>query len=338
MKEFIVKPQETGQRLDRYLMRILPQASKGFIYKMLRKKNIVLNGKKADGHELLQEMDLIRIYFSDETFSVFSGKAKTEAAGHPHVPAGIQPGGALPVIIYEDADILVLNKPAGMLSQKAKPEDYSANDFVIGYLLESGQLKPEDLLTFRPSVCSRLDRNTSGLLIAGKTTHGLQNMSAMLRDRSLRKFYHCIAAGEIRENADLMGYLIKNKKTNRVAVYSDLSEIRGRSSGSRRGTPEHILPIETAYHPICTNGSCTLLEVHLITGRSHQIRAHLASAGHPLLGDWKYGDKMINQTLKHDFGVEHQLLHACRMELPDGRVFTAEDPPIFSEIMDRMQH
>ena len=336
MKEFIVKRQETGQRLDRYLMRILPQASKGFVYKMLRKKNIVLNDKKADGHELLRETDSVKIYFSDETFSKFSGQPKTEVPEHTAAPAGKIQSSAVPEIIYEDDDILVLNKPAGMLSQKADPKDYSANDFVIGYLLASGQLAPQDLVTFRPSVCSRLDRNTSGILIAGKTTHGLQEMSTLLRDRSLQKFYHCIVAGEIREDSDLKGYLVKDEKTNRVIIFSDPSKISGREQGGETGAQKRILPIETAYHPIRTNGRYTLLEVHLITGRSHQIRAHLASAGYPLLGDWKYGDRAVNQTVKRDFGVEHQLLCACRIEFPDGRIFTVKDPPVFSEIMNQL--
>ena len=385
LREFIVKPQEAGLRLDRYLFRILDRASKGFVYKMMRKKNIVLNGRKADGNEILQENDQVRIYFSEETFWKFStwdiraegeaclqreggerqgtafaaglknpdsvpvpgeggaspensgaaektgGKMKTIAAdtGRRNSGAGI-PEAPMPEILYEDEDILVLSKPAGMLSQKASAGDYSANDFVIDYLLESGQLCEQDLVTFRPSICNRLDRNTSGLLIAGKTTRGLQRINGQLRDRSVRKFYHCLVLGELAEEGLREGYLCKDEKTNTVRVSADPDELCRENSHTSGG--KAVSRIETAWKPLKAENGMTFLEVHLITGKTHQIRAQLAAEGHPILGDPKYGDREANRKLKREFGVDAQLLHACRMEFPEGTVFSAPDPEIFSRV------
>lgn len=316
MKEFVIKSHEAGQKLDKYLAKVLSEAPKSFLYKMLRKKNIVLNDKKADGHEVLSESDSIKIYFSDETFEKFANKAllsgqKDSAKG------SVLNKQSLPTIIFEDEHILLLNKPAGLLSQKAKPEDYSANDFVIDYLLTSGQLTKIDLSTFKPSICNRLDRNTSGLLIAGKTMHGLQKMAASLKDRDMAKYYLCLVKGNISENQHLKGYLFKDEKSNKVTVKKDAF------TGADY--------IETSYEPVEYHGDTTLLLVHLITGRSHQIRAHLASIGHPILGDYKYGNKGLNEQLKKATGISSQLLHAYRLIMPTGERYEAPLPDTFKK-------
>ena len=184
-------------------------------------------------------------------------------------------------------------------------------------LLESGQLTRAELRTFHPSICNRLDRNTSGLLIAGKTMHGLQEMAKALKSRSMQKYYRCLVAGQITEDAHLKGYLVKDHKTNKVSIQS--KETKDASY------------IETAYHPVQTYGNTTLLEVHLITGRSHQIRAHLASIGHPILGDGKYGDPAKNKKLREACGIRSQLLHAYHMEFPGGTVVTAPEPGTFQK-------
>lgn len=335
MKEFVIKSHEAGQKLDKYLAKVLSEAPKSFLYKMLRKKNIVLNDKKADGHEVLSESDSIKIYFSDETFEKFANKAllsgeKDSAKGSvlnnqrevlnnqkaPNAKKKMNKN-LLPTIIFEDEHILLLNKPAGLLSQKAKPEDYSANDFVIDYLLTSGQLTKIDLSTFKPSICNRLDRNTSGLLIAGKTMHGLQKMAASLKDRDMAKYYLCLVKGNISEYQHLKGYLFKYEKSNKVTVKKDAF------SGADY--------IETSYEPVEYHGDTTLLLVHLITGRSHQIRAHLASIGHPILGDYKYGNKNLNEQLKKATGISSQLLHAYRLIMPTGERYEAPLPDTFKK-------
>ena len=159
MKELEVKAQESGQRFDKYLSRYLKEAPKSFLYKMLRKKNITLNGKKASGNEKLEVNDKVQLFFSDETLEKFMGEEKEVKKGSLE-------------ILYEDENVIFINKPAGMLSQKAKKEDVSLNEYLAGYLLDSGAMTKEDFRTFHPAVCNRLDRNTSGIVAAGKTMAG----------------------------------------------------------------------------------------------------------------------------------------------------------------------
>ena len=327
MREFIIAPRDAGQRADKYVGKVLNQASKNFLYKMIRKKNIVLNDRKMTGQEMLKAGDSIKMYFSEDTFAKFSGMSGQNNIVNQYDlcyndPQGKEQGEAsLLDIVYEDEDILIINKPAGLLSQKAAPGDDSANDRILRYLLESGQLKAADLATFHPSVCNRLDRNTSGLLIAGKTMHGLQETAAMLKDRSVQKFYRCLVWGDLEGSAHLSGYLVKDTKTNRVRIIRDAKK-----------HPDAV-SIETAYDPIWRYGPVTLLEVHLITGRSHQIRAHLASIGHPILGDPKYGDAARDRELARLGGLHGQQLHAYRMEFPDGRTFLAPEPEHMKQVM-----
>ncbi len=326
MREFTISGREAGQRMDKYLFKVLDRAPGGFIYKMLRKKNIVLNGKKASGKEILKEQDSVKFFLSDETFAKFASvipedrcsKGEFKASGNSMVPSALK-------IVYEDEDILVINKPAGLLSQKAAAGDDSANDRIIAYLLSSGQLSEAELRTFHPSICNRLDRNTSGLLIAGKTMRGLQEMAKQLKDRSAKKFYHTLVWGKVTKPQKLCGYLVKDHRTNQVKV---CLKNPGEDTDAEPGDSERMR-IETEYVPLAYYGGATLLEVHLITGRSHQIRAHLAAAGYPLLGDAKYGNADLNRRLFHATGIRSQLLHACRIELSDGRVIEAEDPDEF---------
>ena len=313
MKEYIIGKNEANQRLDKYLHKLLKEASNGFLYKMLRKKNITLNGKKAEGVEKLQEGDHVKLFLSDETFLKFAGQPPVhkDEANVKLKPVSLS-------VVYEDEDILIINKPQGMLSQKAKPSDVSANEYIMEYLLDTGALTGEDLRTFRPSICNRLDRNTSGLLIAGKSLRGLQEMAECLKDRSMKKYYRCIVKGTVAEEKKITGYLKKDEGSNQVQIYS-------------KEVPDSRY-IETEYMPVETFSDATLLEVHLITGRSHQIRAHLASIGHPVAGDEKYGDHNWNLTLKKKYGIHGQMLHAYRLEFPDGRIVTAPVPESFERL------
>lgn len=313
MQLFEIEENEAGQRLDKYLKKKLSQAPQSFLYKMLRKKNIILNGKKADGSEKLNLGDEVKLFLSDETIEKFSQPREAEDELMQKYPVTDLD------IIYETKDILVINKPAGMLSQKARPEDISANEYMIGYLLKSGEITPEALATFKPSICNRLDRNTSGILIAGKTLTGLQSMAEQLKQRSLGKYYRCLVSGRITESSEITGWLRKDEDSNQVSV-SD-QEIPGSSF------------IRTGYVPVEQIGDYTLLEVHLITGRSHQIRAHLSSIGHPIVGDAKYGNKRVNESFRRSCKLNGQLLHACRMELADGTVIEAPLPEKFVQAL-----
>ena len=317
MKEIIITGQEANQRLDKYLKKLLPNASGGFLYKMMRKKNIVLNKKKADGSELLKTGDKIAIFFSDETYENFrtdTAKVQKEMDELASLPMkGLQ-------VVYEDADILAANKPYNMLSQKAQPADISANEYLLGYLIRNKEVTLENFRVFRPSVCNRLDRNTTGLLLMGKTLCGSQELSRMLRDRSAQKYYYAIVAGVVEQAGHLSGYLVKDEKNNTVSV-------------SPVAQGEESQRIETSYRPVRSGNGFTLLEVHLITGKTHQIRAHLASIGHPIVGDFKYGSRRVNEECRRKYQVHSQLLHAKRFVFPDGREICAEEPAHFMDVL-----
>ena len=318
MKEMIVRETESGQRLHRLLSRYLTEAPKSFLYRMLRKKNITLNNKKADGSEKVCTGDEIRIYLSQETYDKFAGSRAQKTGSYPVADLDI---------LHEDEHLLLVNKPAGMLTQKAAPSDVSLNEYVLGYLVRSGQWSEGADCVFRPSVCNRLDRNTSGIVICGKSVAGLGKMAELLRDRSLHKYYRCLVAGRLTESRSVKGYLKKDPRTNQVRIRTEGEE------GSL---------IETEYRPVCVYSDSTLLEVRLITGRPHQIRAHLASLGHPVIGDPKYGVRAVNEQYRKRYGVRYQLLHACRLELPEleapfeavsGKVFHAELPALMQAVI-----
>lgn len=336
MQEIHIGGNEAGQRLDKLLAKYLNEAPKSFIYKMLRKKNIVLNGKKATGNEKLIAGDSIKLFLADDTITKFSSTLKV-------VKSQVKLD-----IIYEDRDVLFLNKPVGMLSQKGRESDVSVVEHLISYLIESNQLTEADLRSFRPSICNRLDRNTSGLLVAGKSLKGLQTMAELFKDRSLGKFYRCLVVGEVKKPSYIKGYLKKEEKTNKVTIVTDQEYVHMNKlsvTGSTINRKEHLgeyVPIETSYKPIRTNGKVTLLEVHLITGKTHQIRAHLSSTGHPIIGDYKYGNKHINDEYKTFFGLQSQLLHAYRLEFPtmseltqlSGKTFVAPLSKRFETILE----
>ena len=327
MREFIIGPNEAGQRLDKYLKKILPNASSGFLYKMLRKKNITCNKAKMTGREQVKKGDKIQVFFSEETLQKFMQDPevlKVEYELLKGLPMkGIQ-------VVYEDEDILLADKPYNMLSQKAKENDFSANEYLLGYLIRSGSLEREDFTSFRPSVCNRLDRNTTGLLLMGKSLKGSQMLSQALKDRTIRKFYRALVIGEVKESAHLSGYLRKDERTNKVEILN--SDVETSPDNPHEGE-QSASYIETAYEPVAYRNGVTELEIHLITGRTHQIRAHLASIGHPIIGDMKYGDEKVNHDYYEAYHVTHQLLHAFRLEFPDGRAFMAPLPKLFDFIM-----
>lgn len=321
MKIIIIKPNESEQRLDKFLKKYMNRAPGSFLYKMLRKKNITLNGRRAGGNEKLHTGDEVRLFLSDKTIEKFTGDDEPVA--------GAKGRNTTLDIIYEDSQVLFVNKPAGMLSQKAEKTDLSLVEHIISYLLDSGQLTREELRTFRPSVCNRLDRNTSGLVAAGKTLAGLQMFGSLFRDRNLRKYYLCIVKGKVDKPSHIKGYLIKNEQTNEVRIVTS-------------GEAEKAAPIETEYIPLAYSREHSLLRVHLITGRTHQIRAHLAYVSHPLCGDHKYGDRDVNERFRKKYGVTSQMLHSYELVLPvlegefaalSERTFRAPVPALFQKVI-----
>ena len=324
MRAVTIGQNEAGQRLDKFLNKYMKEAGVSFFYKMMRKKNIVLNGKKCDGSEKLAEGDEIKLFLADETIEKFS-EVKVQKVKKTKLH-----------IIYEDEHVVLINKPSGMLSQKAKEQDESLVEYLIDYLLGSGKLTESGLRAFRPSVCNRLDRNTSGIVAAGKSLAGLQMLSGVFKDRSIHKYYQCLVSGEIRDVKTVDGWLLKDEKKNQVRILTDVEAKRFEGKGG----DEEPKRIRTKYEPIATDGRFTLLRVTLLTGRSHQIRAHLASLGHPIVGDFKYGG--VSKVNPSGRTVKYQLLHSYRLEFPklaepfaylSMKVFEAPLPGYFGSVL-----
>lgn len=297
MKELRITDLEAGQRLDKYLDRYLSNAGSGFIYKMLRKKNITLNDKKAGGGEKLNSGDVIKIFFKDETLNAFTGK--NEAKGNIDYGRYIS-------VCYEDENILIVDKPKNVLSQKASKDDVSMCEYITAYLLDSGALTQSQLETFHPGVCNRLDRNTSGLLAAGKTISGLQELSRAFADRTIEKYYVALVAGKVDNRKTVSGYLVKDEKTNKVTITDKYYQ----------GADQII----TEYIPVVPGRNLSLVKIHLHTGKTHQIRAHMASEGFPLVGDFKYGSKNVNEYFKNKYKLKSQLLHSYQMIIPERNI------------------
>ncbi len=326
---------EAGQRFDKYLKKLLKDAPDSFLYKMLRKKNIVLNGKRSDGREVLCIDDEVKFFLSDDTFEKFQGKTIDRFSRDDRYSQSYQKLKKLQ-IIYENEHILVVNKPAGILSQKATPDDVSINEWFIGYLLSQHVIEPDSLLTFKPSICNRLDRNTSGMVVCGKTLAGTQYLTRIIKEKTLEKYYYCLVSGTITIQERLTGYLYKNMVQNKVTIYQNKAEI-----------PDFLVKdavfIDTAFQSKYSSNNITLLEIQLFTGKTHQIRAHLAALGCPIIGDTKYGNPTINKIYEKK-GVKNQMLHAHKLIFPttsdqtfsdtSGKILECPMPSIFEKILN----
>ncbi len=304
MKELQVTTAEQGQRLNKYLGRILREAPQSFLYKMLRKKNITLNGRKADGSELLSAGDRVCFFLADETFAKFAGNPP-EACELRFAETALEPRS----IRYEDSELLIAYKPAGLLSQKDRSGQESVNERILQYLADSGQLTAESLRRFKPSVCNRLDRNTSGLILFAKTLAAQQQIGQCLRERTLKKYYLCIVLGKMIGPFSHEGYLWKDAEHNRVTL------------GKEANAPD-AERIQTSGRPLAAHEELTLMRVELHTGKSHQIRAVMEALSHPVLGDPKYrGETEAQQRqmrlFEERYGVRSQLLLAYELCFPE---------------------
>lgn len=277
MKEIKITSNEEGQRLDRFLKKYLNKANQSFIQKMIRKKNIKLNNLKAEPETLLKEEDLVQLYLSDETIEKFREK-KTLIQTDIHFKT-----------VYEDDNILVVNKPIGLSTQ---PDETSARNLVDEIKMYLDAKEENISFTFKPAVCNRLDKNTSGLVIAAKNYDALKQTNKAIRERKIRKIYMAKVHGIINKDLELKDYLIKDDNKNMVKIVKEESE-----------NSKHVI---TYAHPVRTEGNFTWLEIEIETGRAHQIRAHLSSIGHPIVGDKKYGRKDSEK---------YQLLHAYKLVL-----------------------
>ena len=345
MREYLVSRDERGQRLDKYLKRRLPGAPSSFIYKMLRKKNITLRGKKADGSEKVEEGDPVVLYLSDETIEKFSDRGSSsgqqkDADEDERAFRRLQPLLGQNPVLYEDEDVLIVIKPAGVLSQKSATGDLSMNEWLRGYMGQ--KRKGSDLgrldtaSGFRPSVCNRLDRNTGGILLCAKSLQGSRELSAAIRGRMIRKTYRMVVHGRLTSAGTIEGDLIKDRNSNTVRAVTagntakdsqttrgiaavnpgDQEILSGRKQSNtgdqeilsgRAGAKTGDLSSEnhdlvrrhavTVYRPVLSGYRATLVEADLITGRSHQLRVHMASIGHPILFDPRYGNRDLDRSM-----------------------------------------
>jgi len=287
MRAVKIEKNDSDQRLDKFMGKMFKSMPQSMIYKYIRLKCVRVNGVHAKADTVLREGDELKFYISDEYFDTERATADIY---------GLKPNFG---IVFENEDIIIIEKPVGMLCQPDDKEKRNTlNNQILAYLFSKGEYDPEKEQSFIPALCNRIDKNTHGLVIAAKNAEALRIMNQKIKDRELEKYYYCIVFGVPEKRCTAKGFLKKNSTDNIVTVTDKLPE---NDFGYKK--------IITEYERIATDGKLSLLRVRLVTGRTHQIRAHLAFLGFPLVGDTKYGKASYNK----DLPFKYQALSSCEL-------------------------
>lgn len=307
-----IGPNEAGQRLDKFLRKWLKDVPLSAIYKSIRKGDVKINGKKAKEKYSLIEGDIL------ETREIVTEQKKEKFNRIEN---------EFLKVIYEDQNMLLVEKWPGVLVHSDKKNGApTLTDYVLSYLFDKGDYSPESEITFTPAPCNRLDRNTSGIVIFGKNFEGLKLLNEMIRDRKIKKYYQAVVQGRIKDGL-YEAYISKDEGENVSKVYND----------PKHGTKK----ISTDVKTIKSVGTFSLVELELITGRSHQLRAHLSHLGNPIVGDAKYGTTKLNSFFVNKYGLNYQFLYAYKLIFKDcpeklaymeNKTIAGALPPVFKKI------
>ena len=319
MVEFVITENEAGQRLDRFLRKYMRKAPLSMIYKTIR-KDLKVNGKRAHEDTLLQEGDRLTLYLPEQKL-----EEMTRVEPRKRVKRQFR-------IAYEDSNLLIVEKPAGLLTHgDSREKKNTLANQVCGYLQEKGEFLPAKEKSFVPSPVNRLDRNTTGLVIFGKNAEALRSMTRYIRERNcISKYYVTLVNGSLKESLVLQDRIARDYGRNVSQVTMDADD--GKSA-------------ETFVTPIAEKNGFSVVEVQLVTGRTHQIRVHLSHEGYPLVGDVKYGNRRANDMAKKRLGITTQLLHAYQLAFNgledgfaymNGKTVKAELPREFQEALRKL--
>lgn len=322
MVNYTVTSSEANQTLEKYVRKVLKTAPLSFIYKLFRKKDVKVNGKREDAKYIVQENDEISIYVTDEQLEEFS--RKKDISPNDNIKDWI---------IYEDKNVLLINKPRGILVQKDdKGIEKSLDQMVIEYLIFKGEYNPNNEKAFTPGPAHRIDRNTSGIVIFGKNIKSLSYLFELFRDHTLiGKHYLTLVVGDIDKDGVIEVPLRKNPDTKKVVP----AKIK---DGAKEA--------KTIYHVVKRFGEYTLLDITLVTGRTHQIRVHMSYIRHHVVGDGKYGDFKVNNLFEREYGFSNQFLHASEVHFGDlhapleaikRRSFQAPMPKEYEDLLEKLE-
>ncbi len=308
LRQVTIQKNDAGQRVDKFLTKAYPNLPQAMLYKCIRKKDIKVNGKRCEISTRLQEGDVVSLYLKEEFF-----QKEEREEDFLKAPNKLN-------LLYEDENVMILDKKPGLI---VHPDEHYHFDSLIArvrhYLYDKGEYDPKQENAFAPALVNRIDRNTGGIVMAAKNAEALRVLNQKVKDREMHKFYLCVVCGHLHPREGLLtGYLEKNESQNRVYI----------SKKPRDGAKS----IRTRYRVLEERRDFTLVEVELLTGRTHQIRAHFASIGHPLAGDGKYGKNAVNKRT----GFPYQALYSYKLQFDfqtdagslaylNGKEFVAQD-------------